>query len=70
MNETAVMIVYIISILTGIAIMYIAYNMGVNSQKRINKLINDKDKYDGFLKGYKLGYNKGKSEKSKCDGKR
>lgn len=70
MDETAGIILCIVSILTGIAIMQIAYNMGVNSQKRINKLINDKDKYDGFLKGYNLGYDKGKSEKNKCDGKR
>ena len=70
MEAISVMIVYIISILAGIAIMNVAYNVGVSSQKQINKLINDRDKYDGFLKGYKLGYDKGKSEKSKCDGKR
>ena len=70
MNETAGIILCVVAILTVIAIMQIAYNMGVNNQKQINKLINDRDKYDGFLKGYKLGYDKGKSEKSKCDGKR
>ena len=69
MNETIGIILCIVAILTGIAIMHVAYNMGVNSQKRINKLINDRDKHDGFIKGYKLGYDKGKSEKSKCDGK-
>ena len=70
MNETSGIILCIVAIFAGTAIMHVAYNMGVNSQKRINKLINDKDKYDVFLKGYKLGYDKGKSEKSKCDGKR
>ena len=69
MNETAGIILCIVAILTGKAIMNVAYKMGVNNQKRINKLINDRDKYDGFMKGYKLGYDKGKSEKSKCDGK-
>ena len=69
MNETSGIILCIVAIFAGTAIMHVAYNMVVNSQKRINKLINDKDKYDGFMKGYKLGYDKGKSEKSKCDGK-
>ena len=69
MNETSGIILCIVAIFAGAAIMHVAYNMVVNSQKRINKLINDRDNYDGFLKGYKLGYDKGKSEKSKCDGK-
>ena len=69
MNETSGIILCIVAILTGTAIMYVAYNMGVNSQKRINKLINDRDTYSSFLKGYKQGYYKGKLVKSKCDGK-
>ena len=64
MNETTGIILCIVAIITGIATMQIAYNIGVNSQRRINKLINDRDKYDGFLKGYKIGYDKGISEKS------
>lgn len=69
MNETIGIILCTVAILTGIAIMQIAYNMGVNNQKRINKLINDRDTYSSFLKGYKQGYYKGKLGKSKCDGK-
>lgn len=69
MNETIVIALCVVAILIGTGIMHVAYKMGVNSQKRINKLINDRDKYDGFLKGYKAGYYKCKSEKTKCDGK-
>lgn len=29
-----------------------------------------KEKNNWFLKGYKISYDKGKSEKNKCDGKR
>lgn len=42
MNETTGIVLCIVAILTGITIMHLAYNMGVNSQKRINKLINYK----------------------------
>lgn len=65
MNESVGIILCVVAILTGKAILHVAYNMGVNNQKRINKLINDRDTYSSFLKGYKQGYYKGKLGKSK-----
>lgn len=50
MNESIVIALCIAALLIGTLIMHIAYNIGVNSQKRINRLINYRDKYDVFIK--------------------